>query len=191
MSKVLYNSPDIPVIDYTDTGNDSNAQRPFSIDERTLATKVEMKNDAQTILDGLSGLVRQSDAMAIAEATEGNGVNTTLQYLMDNIPDVSLYLKELPEDATDDDKIVAITHGLEERSKSIDEYNNRVVCEAPFLGNEVEEARTKQITPEAQRYKTQYSKIPFVRPQRKERGNTRSPYYNTDRKNINTRISSQ
>lgn len=181
MSKPLYDSPDIPVIDYMDTGKDSNAQRPITIDERNLAPKAEMKNDAKEILEGFTGYIRAHDLRrGEVMGEESTDVSGFLEYLLNNIPDTSIYLSDLPEDATDEDKIEAIRVGLEGRSKVIDDYNNRVICEAPFLGNGVEEARNKQEPPiVSQRYKSQYEKVPSVRLKGSGRSSTIS--YKTQR----------
>jgi hypothetical protein len=188
MSKTLYNSPDIPVIDYTNTGNDSNAQRPFAIDERSLAKKTEMKNDAKEILEGFTGYIRAHDFTKGEDmGKEDTSVKDFLTYLQDNIPDTSIYLSGLPKDATDEQKIEAIRCGLEGRSKVIDEYNNRVVCESPFLGKEVDESRSKQEAPElSKRYKSQYDMIPSVRSTVSTRGSVKS--YKTQRNPKLTRL---
>lgn len=176
MPKLLYDSPDIPVIDYKDTSKDSNAQRPFAIDDRTLAKKAEMKNDAKEVLEGLTGYVRVHDFRRGEDmGEEGTTTEDILAYLQNNIPDTSIYLSGLPEDATDEDKIEAIRVGLEGRSKVIDEYNNRVIECPPFIGRESEEACGRQEGPVvSQRYKSQYERIPAVRSVSSSRSSVKS-----------------
>jgi len=189
MSKVLYDSPDIPLIDYTNTSGYGGGPRGYTIDERLLAKKTEMKNDAKEILEGFTGYIRVHDiGRGETVGEEGLGVSDLLTFLQDNIPDTSIYLAGLPEDATDEDKVEAIRCGLEGRSKAIDEYNSRVSQPSPFLGNEIEEARGKQEGPEvALRYKSQYDMIPGVR-QRENRGAVKSYKVQRNPKTKLTRI---
>jgi hypothetical protein len=88
-----------------------------------------------------------------------------------------MYLEGLPEDATDAEKIESITMALKDRANRIDEYNASMPQQAPFLGNEIEKARSKQDGPDiSTRYKTQYQLIPgygYIN----RRGAINSPYY--------------
>lgn len=169
MDKVLYDSPDVPLIDYKNTSGYGGGPRGYSIDERTLAKKTIRENDARKMLDSLRGVVRKGDVEVMPRDTSG-----TLKYLSENIPSANMYLSGLPEGAIEEEKVAAIIKGLEARAEAIDAYNNRIPAEAPFLGNDVEEARGKQDGPNvALRYKSQYEVIPGVRA-RENRGAVKS-----------------
>jgi hypothetical protein len=186
MSKPLYDSPDVPLIDYTNTGGYGGGPRGYKIDDRTLAKKTVRDNDARRMLDNLRGVVREGDVMAMTAAA--GDVSETLKYLSENIPSANMYMSGMGEEATDEEKISAIIKGLEARAEAIDEYNNRVPAEAPFLGNEVEEARSKQEGPNiSQRYKSQYDVIPGVR-QKESRGAVKSYKVQRNPKTKLTRI---
>jgi hypothetical protein len=178
MSKPLYDSPDVSLIDYTNTQSRNSGPRPYIIDSRELAPKAVKENYAKKILSDLEGVVREEDIKKMLAGTEDTGseptINKVLAYLEKNIPGVEKYTEGLGKEATEEEKIAAIKKGLEERSEAIEEYNNREICEAPYLGNEVEEARGKQEGPDvAKRFKSQYEMVPGVRG-RENRGAVKS-----------------
>jgi hypothetical protein len=187
MSKPLYDSPDISLIDYTNT-QDRGMPRTYTIDERVIAPKYIENNDAKILLTQLEGVIRESDISTL-EGTVGEvDRKFVLKYIEDNIPDASNYTVGLPKDATDDEKIAAITKGLKDRSAVIEAYNNREICEAPYIGNEVEEARGKQEGPDvAKRFKSQYEMVPGVRG-RENRGAVKSYKVQRNPKTKLTRI---
>jgi hypothetical protein len=185
MPKPLYDSPDISLVDYTNTSNRSGGPRPYSIDERILAPKATQDNNAQRVLEGLKGL---PSVRNISDEGDVEMRDSALMYLEKNIPDVGMYLKGLSENATTEEKIAAIVKGLEEKSQEIEDYNNREIEDAPFLGNEVEEARGKQEGPDISlRYKSQYEMIPGVKG-RDNRGTVKSYKVQRNPKTKLTRI---
>lgn len=125
------------------------------------------------ILGGLEPIIRSEDALNVLSIAQNEGLDAVIAYLRENIPNVADYLSGIPEDASDEVKIKAIKKGLKERAESmVPDYQ----MPPPFLGNDVEEARSKQEGAET-RYATQYGVVPFVKPVYRGRSAVDNPYY--------------
>jgi hypothetical protein len=125
------------------------------------------------ILGGLEPIIRSEDAVNVLKIAQEEGLDAVIAYLRENIPDVADYLSGIPEDASDDVKIKAIKKGLKARAESmVPDYQ----MPPPFLGNDIEEARSKQ-DGAATRYATQYGVVPFVKPVYRGRSAVDNPYY--------------
>jgi hypothetical protein len=125
------------------------------------------------ILGGLEPIIRSEDAVNVLKIAQEEGLDAVIAYLRENIPDVADYLSGISEDASDDVKIKAIKKGLKARAESmVPDYQ----MPPPFLGNDIEEARSKQ-DGAATRYTAQYGVVPFVKPVYRGRSAVDNPYY--------------
>jgi hypothetical protein len=161
--------------------------------------RAEVKTNVDTLIQELSPLIRQEDITEIRCKSDTCSLDEILDYLSSNIPEVKDYLNSIPVDASDEEKVSIIKKGLKKRAESmVPDYE----MPPPFLGNDVEEARSKQ-EDAGTRYKAQYGKVPFVSPVYRGRSAIDNPYYESTSKalsrtrsnptgrDISTRISSQ
>ena len=135
-------------------------------------------NRTEDILEPLRPLIRDEDVAEARRLARECELATVTQYLIDNVP----YLKERMggrmrmasmESTSDEDKMEQIKRLLTERAESmVPDYE----MPPPFLGNEVEEARSKQ-EDASTRYSTQYGQVPFVKPVFRGRSAVDNPYY--------------
>jgi hypothetical protein len=101
-------------------------------------------NETEGVLKELSPLIRCEDLVEARRLAQESELAAVVQYLKSNIPEVNEYLSSVPEDASDAAKINAIKRGLKTRAEGlVPSYS----MPAPFLGNEVEEARSKRNSP--------------------------------------------
>lgn len=143
--------------------------------EAIAAKKYQIKCATNDIISDLSPLIREEDVIAVRNIAEESELSAVLDYLKNNIPDVNIYLSGVPIDASDELKIKAIKEGLKKRAEGmVPDYE----MPPPWLGNEIEEARSKQENAST-RYITQYGQVPFVKPVYRGRSAIDNPYYET------------
>lgn len=146
--------------------------------------RYQIKCEADGIIKELAPLIREKDIVIVREKAESCDLKDVIKYLRDEIPEVKEYLKGLPDDATDEDKIVAIKRGLRARAEAlVPSY----VMETPFLGNDVEEARERGES-NMTRYKAQYGQVPMVSPVYRGRSAVHNPYYENPNKALKNRV---
>jgi len=140
--------------------------------------RAQVIESTSMLIQELSPLIRQEDITEIRQKSIVCDLNEILDYLGANIPEVRDYLSSISATATDEEKVAVIKSGLKKRAESmVPDY----VIPPTFLGNDVEEARSKQENVET-RYATQYHQVPFVKPVFRGRSAVDNPYYETPKR---------
>lgn len=143
----------------------------------------------EDVLKDLSPLIREEDINQARQLAKECELNTVVNYLVENIPYLKERLGKSPmkysagQDSAGEGGVTVeeIKRILRERAESmVPDYN----MPPPFLGNEIDEARSKQEDAET-RYATQYEQVPFVKPVYRGRSAIDNPYYGTpDKKKV-------
>lgn len=145
------------------------------VDMATSIRRAALQGATLDILNQLAPIIRNEDAYAVIGISEVGGLSDVADYLEKNIPDVAIYLSSISDDASDEEKIAAIKRGLLKRAESMVPAE---IMPAPFLGNDVEEARDKQENAST-RLIRQYAIVPAVQPIYRGRSAIDNPYYET------------
>lgn len=146
--------------------------------------RAKIKEDINDMIQELLPLIRQEDIAEIRSMSDTSQLIDIIKYLGDNIPEVREYICSISLDSSDGEKVKAIKDGLRRRAESmVPDYE----MPPPFLGNEVEEARSKQ-EDASTRYSTQYGRVPFVKPVFRGRSAVDNPYYEPRKSSIETRF---
>jgi len=113
----------------------------------------------EDMLKELAPLIREEDYAEARRLAREKELATVIQYLSDNVPDVNMYLSSLPAESTDEQKMAVIKNGLKKRAEAlVPSYS----MPPPFLGNDIEEARSKRTYPYKGYVVTPYIEQPSV-----------------------------